>query len=628
MTPLIQIKNLSFSIGGPLLIENANLTINPLEKIGLVGRNGTGKSTFLKLLMRNHLPDDGEVHIKSGLNIAQLIQSIPQNIHDSITTVIASGHSKHGETLAEYFRQHAHGNVSEKIQALMTEHDLWSDINAAQTLVSRFDLDPETSFSSLSGGMKRRVLLAKALINHPELLLLDEPTNHLDISTIEWLEQFLGNTNIALVIVSHDRAFLNKLCSRIIEIDHGKITSWEGNFDHFLAKKAKWLEEEERYNALFDKKLAQEETWIRQGIKARRTRNEGRVRALKQLREQRKERRDRQGTASFKIQEQSASGKRVIELRNITHQFDEQVIIKDFSCNIIRGDKVGIIGANGCGKSTLIKIITEQIKPDEGSVKLGTKLEVAYLDQMRSDINESLSVLDNISGGRDQITVNGVEKHIMSYVQEFLFSPVQARGPVTALSGGEKNRLLLAKLFTKPFNLLILDEPTNDLDMETLELLENLLVEFKGTLLLVSHDRTFLDNVVSSTIVFEGTQDEPGIVNEYIGGFEDWLRQRKKTPVKIKKDKTTDTHTQTSKSSQTESANRRKKLSYKEQRELDDLPEKIEELETKIEQQSSEMNKPDYFKQESSLLAKDSENMKEWQNQLEHCYLRWEELDQ
>jgi ATP-binding cassette subfamily F protein uup len=623
MTPLIQIKNLSFSVGGPLLIEKANLVINPLETIGLVGRNGTGKSTFLKLLMGDHQPDDGEVHLKSGLKISQLIQSIPQDLHDSITTVIASGHREHGDILAEYFRQEADGGSSEKVLTEMTEHDLWGDINAAQTLVSRFELDPNALFSSLSGGMKRRVLLAKSLVNNPELLLLDEPTNHLDIETIEWLELFLKNANIALVIVSHDRAFLNKLCTRIVDIDRGKLVSWDGNFDQYLIKKEKALEEEERHNELFDKKLAQEEVWIRQGIKARRTRNEGRVRALKELRVQRNIRREIQGNASFKLHEQSTSGKRVIKLRNICQQYNDHFIINDFSCNIIRGDKIGIIGANGCGKSTLIKIITEQLQADSGTVKLGTNLEIAYLDQLRSDINENLSVLDNISGGRDQITINGIDRHIMSYVQEFLFSPEKARGPVTALSGGERNRLLLAKLFTKPFNLLILDEPTNDLDMETLELLENLLVEYKGTLLLVSHDRSFLDNVVGSTIVFEGTSKNPGLVQEYIGGYEDWLRQRKNSTAKEKK---TNSEIKEKNSTATPTVVK-KKLSYKEQRELDTLPEKIETLEAQIEKQSIAMNDPGFFKQSPEVLAIASENTKQWQEELNICYRRWEELD-
>ena len=624
MTPLIQIKNMSFSVGGPTLIDNANLVINPLDKIGLVGRNGTGKSTFLKLLMGMHQPDDGEVHLKNGLKIGQLIQSIPTNITDSITAVIASGHAKHGKILAKYFQEEASGESSAETQTAMSEYDLWSDINAAQTLVSRFELDAKTRFDSLSGGMKRRVLLAKALINNPEILLLDEPTNHLDIETIEWLEQFLANANIALVIVSHDRSFLNKLCDTIIEIDRGQVLTWSGNFDDYLTKKAKALVEEERSNAQFDKKLAQEEVWIRQGIQARRTRNEGRVRALKDLREQRKARRERQGTANLTLQSQSTSGKRVIELSDVTVKFNNQTIIPSFSCNIIRGDKIGIIGKNGSGKSTLINIITEKLNPDNGTVKLGTNLEVAYLDQMRSDINENLSVLDNISSGRDQIIINGVEKHIMSYVQDFLFSPAQARGPVTALSGGERNRLLLAKLFTKPFNLLILDEPTNDLDMETLELLENILVEYQGTLLLVSHDRTFLNNVVSSTIVFEGTSDSPQ-VNEYLGGYNDWVRQR---PNKTSINKvTTNPNNEPISVKQIKPEPKKKKLSYNEQRELDSLPKKIEDLEQQIQARSEEMNMPEYFKKPAQELAQLGDELSHWQQELDHCYQRWEELD-
>ena len=615
---------MSFSVGGPTLIDNANLVINPLEKIGLVGRNGTGKSTFLKLLMGTHQADQGEVHLKSGLKIGQLIQSIPTDINDSITAVIASGHTQHGDILAKYFQEEAAGGSSVEIQTAMADYDLWSDINAAQTLVSRFELDADTHFDSLSGGMKRRVLLAKALINNPEILLLDEPTNHLDIETIEWLEQFLANANIALVIVSHDRSFLNKLCDRIVEIDRGQVISWSGNFDSYLDKKAKALADEERANAHFDKKLAQEEVWIRQGIQARRTRNEGRVRALKALREQRKVRRERQGTANLTLQNQSTSGKRVIELRDASLTFNHQTIIPNFSCNIIRGDKIGIIGKNGSGKSTLIKIITGKLELDSGSVKLGTNLEIAYLDQMRSDINENLSVLDNISGGRDQIIVNGVEKHIMSYVQDFLFSPAQARGPVTALSGGERNRLLLAKLFTKPFNLLILDEPTNDLDMETLELLENILVEYQGTLLLVSHDRTFLNNVVSSTLVFEGSLDTPQL-NEYVGGYEDWVRQRPNKNQNNKNKEVTNTCSTTKSPIKPEP--KKKKLSYNEQRELDSLPKTIEDLELQIEARSEEMNNPDYFKKPAQELAELGEELNSWQQELDQCYQRWEELD-
>jgi len=624
MTPLIQIRQLCFSVGGPPLLDQANLVINPRERIGLVGKNGTGKSTFLKLLMGEHHADSGEVHLKSGLKIGNLIQTIPHNVNDTITSVIASGHAQHGELLAEYFAVSAQEVLPEHIQNAMTEHDLWNGINAAQTLVSRFDLDPQARFNSLSGGMKRRVLLAKALINEPEILLLDEPTNHLDIETIEWLEQYLLSTNIALVIVSHDRQFLNKLCNRIIEIDRGKLSSWNGNFDYYVKAKAKALEDEATHFAQFDKKLAQEEAWIRQGIKARRTRNEGRVRALKALREQHKARRERQQGATFQLQEQTPSGKRVITLKSISHAFAEQSIIDDFSSNIIRGDKIGIIGANGCGKSTLINIITGKISPNQGTVKVGTQLEIAYLDQMRSDINEDLSVLDNISGGQEKITVNGQEKHVISYVQDFLFSPAQARGPVTALSGGERNRLLLAKLFTKPCNLLILDEPTNDLDMETLELLEHLLVDFQGTLILVSHDRTFLNNVATSTYAFEGN----GTIKEYVGGYDDWLRQKPKATKdnKTSKSKESDKKKETN-AQPAAAAQKPKKLSYKEQRELDQLPDKIATLEEQIEEISLAMNQADFYQQDSDKITTINNQLKELQKELDDCYQRWEELE-
>ena len=444
----------------------------------------------------------------------------------------------------------------------------------------------------------------------------------------------MRKANIAQIIVSHDRAFLNKLCTRILEIDRGQLVSWNGNYDDYQVAKAKALEEEERHNAKFDKRLAEEETWIRQGIKARRTRNEGRVRALKAMREQRKARREQQGNASFKLQEQGNAGKRVIKARNITIRFDDRVIINDFSTNIVRGDKIGIVGNNGCGKSTLVKILTGELAVDSGTIKLGTNLEVAYLDQLRSDINEKLSVLDNIASGREQIEINGTSRHIISYAQDFLFSPAKARGPVTALSGGERNRLLLAKLFTKPCNLLVLDEPTNDLDMETLELLENLLVEYQGTLILVSHDRSFLNNVVSSTIVFEGTPENPGIVNEYIGGYDDWLWQRKQIDDTHKTNATIDkntshqsTNTSSPNSVETKPSVKKKKLSFNDQRELDALPKKIEALETAIAEQTQAMNDPAFYQQDKDSITRFTDELKQQQQELDHCYQRWEELE-
>ncbi|MGH1539204.1 MAG: ATP-binding cassette domain-containing protein [Arenicella sp.] len=619
MTPLIQCKNLVFSVGGPLLIDQANFTINPQERIGLVGRNGTGKSTLLKLLLGEHQADDGEITRQSHLKIGQLIQNIPNTIDDTIATVIASGHLTHGDILADYFRQYS-GELSESVQTAMTEHDLWGDANAAQTLISKFNLSADTPFQSLSGGMKRRVLLAQGLVNNPELLLLDEPTNHLDISTIQWLEQFLVKSSFAQIIVSHDRTFLNSICNRILEIDRGQIVSWTGNYDNYVKAKAKALEEEQRHAAHFDKKLAEEEAWIRQGIKARRTRNEGRVRALKAMREQRKARREQQGKASFGLNQDNKSGKRVIEAEAVNFSFQNKTIIKDFTVNIVRGDKIGIIGDNGCGKSTLIKLLTGHLTPDSGNIKIGTQLDIAYLDQLRSDINEDQSVLDNISGGVSEVVINGKPRHIMSYAQDFLFSPAKARGPVHALSGGERNRLMLAKLFTKPCNFLILDEPTNDLDMETLELLESLLVDFEGTLLLVSHDRSFLNNVVSSTLAFEGN----GVINEYVGGYDDWLRQRPKTVVASEKTSTKSISDAPKTPAKPAAA---KKLSYKDQRELDQLPQKIEELETKLAEQLAAMNEPSFYQQDPESIAEAGKQTKAWQEELDHCYARWEALE-
>jgi len=471
--------------------------------------------------------------------------------------------------------------------------------------------------------MKRRVLLARALVSEPNLLLLDEPTNHLDIDTILWLEKVLLNLKIAMVIVSHDRAFIDKLCTRIVEIDRGLISSYPGNHKQYLSSKAKALEEEQRHNAKFDKKLAQEEVWIRQGIQARRTRNEGRVRALKKMRNERQQRRERQGSASIKLNSAGKSGKIVIEAKDINIQFDGNTLVNTFSCRILRGDKIGIIGPNGCGKSSLIKVLTGETQPNSGDVKVGTNLEVAYLDQHRSAIRDDLSVQDNVSGN-NEIEINGQRKHIMGYLQDFLFSPARARAPAAKLSGGERNRLMLAKLFTQPFNFLVLDEPTNDLDYETLELLEQLLMDFDGTLLLVSHDRAFLDNVVTSTFVFEGDAQ----LHEYIGGYQDWLRQgrhqnnSKQVKSKSKSD-ASDKNSGTTSSKKTA-----KKLSYNLQRELDALPKSIDRLETEIQALSEQMAAADFYQQAPELITEVGNQVKQLQAELDACFARWEELEQ
>ncbi len=618
---LITLKDVNVSFGADAILDQANLIIEPNERIGLIGRNGAGKSTLLKMIDGEVLPDDGELIRQQGVVTGRLIQEVPNDLDYDIRSVIALGDDERGPALTQFYLNSEDESVHEQLNEL----DAWPLDHQVKTLCSKFDLEPETNFSQLSGGMKRRVLMARALVKEPDIVLLDEPTNHLDIDTILWLENLLLGLNVTLVIVSHDRSFIDKLCTRIIELDRGVISSFPGNFNAYLNAKAKALEEEERHNAKFDKKLAQEEVWIRQGIQARRTRNEGRVRALKKMRDERRQRRERQGTASINLNQGGKSGKVVIEGKHLNAAFDGRTIIDDFSCRILRGDKVGIVGPNGCGKSTLIKILTGENAPDSGDLKIGTNLQVAYLDQHRSAIRDDLSVQDNVSGNTE-IEINGQRKHIMGYLQDFLFSPARARAPAAKLSGGERNRLMLAKLFTQPFNLLVLDEPTNDLDYETLELLEQLLMDYSGTLLLVSHDRTFLDNVVTSTIAFEGE----GKVYEYIGGYDDWLRQRRDreaeqasfsgaTAVNQKERVAT--------ASSNHPVSKPKKLSYKLQRELDLMPERIDQLETKIADLTEKMAAPEFYQQEANIIAEVGNELKAMQDELDACFVRWEELE-
>ena len=616
---IIALKNVSISFGADAILEHADLIIEPNERIGLIGRNGAGKSTLLKLIDGEVLPDDGEVLIQQGARTGRLIQEVPNDIDYDIRSVIALGNAEAGETLAQYYLlDGAQQSASQELQHALNEHDGWTLDRRVQTLCSKFDLDPNVPFAQLSGGMKRRVLMARALVDEPDILLLDEPTNHLDIDTILWLENLLLGLNVTLIIVSHDRSFIDALCTRIVELDRGLITSYPGNFQRYLTTKAKALEDEAAHNAKFDKKLAQEEVWIRQGIQARRTRNEGRVRALKKMREERRQRRERQGTASISLNQSGKSGKVVIEAEHLHVSFDGKPIIEDLSCRILRGDKVGIIGPNGCGKSTLIKILTGENAPQSGQIKIGTNLEIAYLDQHRAAIRDDLSVQDNVSGNTE-IEINGQRKHIMGYLQDFLFSPARARAPAAKLSGGERNRLMLAKLFTRPFNFLVLDEPTNDLDYETLELLEQLLMDYTGTLLLVSHDRTFLDNVVTSTIAFEGD----GKVYEYVGGYQDWLAQKRdQAPVETEAPAAKQTSAKPA-----AAPTKSKKLSYKLQYELDHLPAKISELESKIESLTNTMADASFYQQDADTIAATGTELKELQAELETAFERWEELE-
>ncbi len=616
---LITLKDVNVSFGADPILDQANLIIEPNERIGLIGRNGAGKSTLLKMIDGELLPDEGELIRQQGTITGRLIQEVPLDIDYDIRSVIALGDQDRGPALAQFYLD---GDESVELQHTLNEVDAWSLDRQVKTLCSKFNLEPEQNFKDLSGGMKRRVLMARALVKDPDIVLLDEPTNHLDIDTILWLENLLMGLNVTLIIVSHDRSFIDKLCTRIIEIDRGVISSYPGNFQSYITGKAKALEEEERHHAKFDKKLAQEEVWIRQGIQARRTRNEGRVRALKKMREERRHRRDRQGTANINLNQGGKSGKVVIEAKNLHASFDDKTIINDFSCRIMRGDKVGIIGPNGCGKSTLIKMLTGENQPQSGEIKIGTSLQIAYLDQHRSAIRDDLSVQDNVSGNTE-IEINGQRKHIMGYLQDFLFSPARARAPAAKLSGGERNRLMLAKLFTQPFNFLVLDEPTNDLDYETLELLEQLLMDYSGTLLLVSHDRTFLDNVVTSTIAFEGQ----GNVFEYIGGYADWLRQKRDQSKLDKAAVSAEANPSAVNSTKAGAAAKSKKLSYKLQRELDQMPKTIDDLETEIETLTQTMAAPEFYQQTADIIADTGTQLKDLQDQLETCFARWEELE-
>ena len=622
----VSLRGIKLGFGGPNLLNDLDLQINPGERLCLLGRNGEGKSTLMKMIAGMIKPDEGNIEFQTGTRVAYLSQDIPDDLTGTVYDVVASGLDKVGQLLKDYHHISLElaENYNEKIMSRLEhiQHELeaqsgWQLGQAIDSTLSKLSLPPDQNFSDLSGGLKRRVLLARALVTDPQLLLLDEPTNHLDIEAINWLEEFLKNWKGSLLFVTHDRAFLQKLATRIIELDRGKLSSWPGDYANYLVKKQEAMEVEARENALFDKKLAQEEVWIRQGIKARRTRNEGRVRALKALREERLARRERPGTVNMAISDQERSGKIVIEVNDISYSYGELNIVTHFTTSIMRGDRIGIIGPNGVGKSTLIQLLLGQLTPDQGTVTQGTKLDVAYFDQYRSELNLQKSVRDNLAEGTDNIEINGKSKHVMSYLSDFLFSPQRANSPVSTLSGGERNRLTLAKLFTQPFNLLVMDEPTNDLDVETLELLEELLMDYKGTLLLVSHDRAFLNNVVTSTLVFEGN----GQINDYVGGYDDWLWQRK---AGTKTKSTAATETKPKAKSQ---ANRPAKLSYKDQRELDELPKKIEQLESEIEQCHADMADPAFYQKGSDEITKMQNKTEQLQAKLSKAYTRWEQLD-
>ena len=590
--PLVTISKLSIGFRGPSLFDDVSVTINERERIGLLGRNGAGKTTFLKMINGDVDPDDGSIVIESNRKIAYLQQNVPGQIDSSIQEVIAGGLDQSALT--------ASTNMADPVQRVL----------------SQMSLDGDARFGNLSSGMKRRVLLARAIVSKPDLLLLDEPTNHLDIESIQWLEQFLMKFDAALVFITHDRMFLRRIANRILEIDRGRMFDWTCDYDTFLKRKADALAAEEKENALFDKRLAEEEAWIRQGIKARRTRNEGRVRALKKMREERNVRREKQSTTNLQISVGQKSGQLIVELEGISFGYeDSKNIVDDFSATIMRGDKVGIIGPNGVGKSTLLKILLGQLNPKTGKVRLGTNLEIAYFDQLREQLDEEESVEQSVGEGSDSVVINGIKKHIYGYLQDFLFSPERSRTKIKFLSGGERNRILLAKLFAKPANLIVLDEPTNDLDAETLELLEERLVTFSGTVLLVSHDREFLNNVVGSSIVFED-----GKIKEYVGGYDDWIRQRGP-------EKTAETSKPTKGKKQKPKQDGPRKLKFAEKKELESLPARIEELELKIDDFHTSMAAPDYYQQPAEELAKNKSELDALNSELQSAYQRWEELE-
>jgi len=629
---LIQLKEVTLAYGTKPLLDHAQLQVNTNDRISIIGRNGEGKSTLLKVLLGLQLPDSGEIIRKQNLVISQLPQEVPADSEGTIFAMVTHGLGDMSELLVRYedLTHEIADNYSEKAMSQLenVQHELeardgWSAYQQVESILSKMDLDGQKDFNGLSGGMKRRVLIAQALVSTPDILLLDEPTNHLDIEAILWLEDFLKDYQGCLIFITHDRSFLKSIANRIIELDRGKLTEWSGDYDIYLEQKQHALEIEETENAKFDKKLAAEEVWIRQGIKARRTRNEGRVRALKALRSERGERRNQLGNAKLQSNDANKSGKLILEAENIHVELDNKVIIDDFSTTIWRGDKIGIIGPNGCGKSTLLKSFIGKLTPQKGSITLGTKLEVAYFDQLRDALDETLSVRENIGEGSDQVIVNGQPKHVIGYLQDFLFTPARAQQPVSALSGGEKNRLLLAKLFTRPANLFILDEPTNDLDAETLDLLEELLSNYKGTLLLVSHDRSFLNNVVTSTIVFEGE----GKISEYVGGYDDWQHQIKNIANQAKTPNNTTTK-QTSKPNQTKQPEKAKdKISYKDKRELEALPKKISALENEIEALQADMTKSEFYQQDQPTIAKTNDKLSQLNKELEIIYARWEALE-
>ncbi len=629
---LISLQDVAVGYGGPPLLVDANLQIERGERICLLGRNGVGKSTLLRLIEGLIHHESGEVVRQQNIIITSVPQQVPQGLDGTVFEQVAGGLGAKGQLLAEYHKV-AHDLTNESSKTLLRRLDQlqqsldidggWDSNREVETIITKMGLDPDANFAELSAGLKRRVLFSRSLAGRPDILLLDEPTNHLDISAIDWLEDFLPKFDGTLIFVTHDRMFLKKIATRIIEIDRTRLTSWSCNYETYLTRKQQVIDAQLRQNNLFDKKLAQEEVWIRKGVKARRVRNEGRVRALKEMRRERKERLQQVGTVKMQAQDAQRSGRIVIKVNSMNFGYvDDSYIIKDFSTIIERGDKIGFLGPNGIGKTTLMKLLLGRLQPQSGRIKHGTNLEIAYFDQLHSTLDEQKTVQENIIDGSDTLKINGRPRNIIGYLRDFLFTPAIARTPVWRISGGEKNRLLLAKMFAQPSNVLLLDEPTNDLDIETLDLLEDLLLDYSGTVLIITHDRAFLNNVVTSTFVFEGG----GIVKEYAGGYDDWLCQRKprqkddnagdnnlrKTAKKVRRQKTL--------------TDKPPRLTYKEKLELEKLPRQIELLESRLSQMHEKMMEPEFYKGPGEIIAKLKAESQEIDEQLTAAYSRWEEL--
>ncbi|MCK5720502.1 MAG: ATP-binding cassette domain-containing protein [Thiomargarita sp.] len=620
---LINLDNISIAFGHVALLDKITLRINNNERICLIGRNGEGKSTLLKIITQELAPDQGKVEYQQGVRIAQLSQEPQFDPNDSVFHAVAKGLGIVGELLEQYYylAQQIQGkhdqtllNQLENIQQRLEAKEGWDLEQKVKTVLSKLDLPIDNKLGTLSGGWKRRVALAQVLVKQPDLLLLDEPTNHLDIDTIIWLENTLLSLNGGLLFVSHDRRFVERVATRMIELDRGKLTDYPSNYATYLQKKQEMMEVEATQAAKFDKQLAKEEVWIRQGIKARRTRNEGRVRTLKKLRQERAHRRDKIGQMRLHTLQSEVSGRIVIEAENISYAYEDNLVIQDFSTLIMRGDRIGLIGGNGVGKTTLLKILLGDLIADKGEIKHGTKLQIAYFDQLRDQLNPEETVIDAVAQGREMLTINGQSKHIISYLADFLFAPERVRSPVKSLSGGERNRLLLARLFTNPANVLVLDEPTNDLDIESLELLEELLCTYTGTLLLVSHDRYFLDNVVTSTFIFEGN----GKINEYVGGYQDWLEQRSPILETLKPENPV------AKQSKPKT---RTKLNFNQQQELKQLPEKIDVLEIKLTELQTLASQADFYQREAEQINQSLTQINSIETELKILYERWELLE-